>query len=143
MSRSSRALLAVLSLGAGLGACSSDGGGGDDDGRRTETTEATADESSGAGEPVDCEMGRGETITVEIPDFEFAPDPVQVGTCDAIVWSNAHDQAHTSTKSGDTGWSTDTIAAGSQSEPIVFDTPGELTYMCALHPFMTGTVEVS
>jgi len=66
-----------------------------------------------------------------------------VNACDEIVWSNTHDQAHTSTRSGDLGWSTDNIAAGAQSEPIVFDTPGELTYMCALHPFMTGTVEVS
>ncbi len=107
------------------------------------TTTPEADALVASGEPVDCRTAPGETITVEIPDFEFAPDPVQVGTCDAIVWSNAHDQAHTSTKSGDTGWNTGTIAAGSQSEPIVFDTPGELTYMCALHPFMTGTVEVS
>jgi len=64
MIRPSRSLLAALTLVAGLGVCSSDGEG-DDDGQReteaTETTEATTEESSEASEPVDCEMGRGET----------------------------------------------------------------------------------
>ena len=133
-------LAAVVLAGLGLlAAC-----GGDDASDTSGTTATTeADAPVTTGDAVDCGAAPGETVTVEIPDFEFAPDPVRVGTCDAIVWSNAHDQAHTSTKSGDTGWSTDTIAAGADSEPIVFDTPGELTYMCALHPFMTGTVEVS
>ena len=139
MIRSPRTLLAALALVGlgGLAACGSD----DADGEATETTEAEA--SAPTGDPVDCASTPRETVRVEIPEFEFAPDPVQVSTCDEIVWSNTHDQAHTSTRSGDTGWSTDTIAAGAESEPIVFDTPGELTYMCALHPFMTGTVEVS
>lgn len=139
MLRPTPSLLATFAL-SGLALLA--GCGGDDDAAdTTETTEAEAPVANG--DPVDCATTPGETVTVEIPEFEFAPDPVQVSTCDEIVWSNTHDQAHTSTRSGDTGWSTDTIAAGAESEPIVFDTPGELTYMCALHPFMTGTVEVS
>lgn len=139
--RSLVAAVALVGL-VGLGACSDD----DDDAAPADTTMAdstTSTEGGPAGEAVDCAGTPGGTVTVEIPDFEFAPDPVQVDACDALVWSNTHDQAHTSTGNGDFSWSTGNIAAGSEGEPIVFDAAGEFTYMCALHPFMKGTVEVS
>ncbi len=134
------AAVAVVGL-ASLAAC---GDSGDDDtsSDSIETDGAEVAEPEAAGEPADCADG-GETVSVDIPDFEFAPDPVQVSVCDEIVWSNTHSQAHTSTSNGSFSWSTGNIAVGAESEPIVFDTPGELTYACALHPFMTGTVEVS
>lgn len=59
------------------------------------------------------------------------------------MWSNTHNQAHTSTGNGDFSWSTGNLAAETEGDPIVFATPGEFTYMCAFHPFMKGTVEVS
>jgi plastocyanin len=129
--------LALMTL-ALLGAC------GSDDGPSDPATTTTAAVATGAsGEAVDCTGSEGETITVDIGDFEFIPDRVSVGTCDQIVWSNTHDQAHTSTGSGDVSWSTGNIAPGSTADPIVFDTPGEFAYMCALHPFMQGTVAVA
>jgi plastocyanin len=82
-------------------------------------------------------------VTVEIPDFEFSPTPVEVAACDQVVWSNVHSQAHTATGNGAFSFSTGNIAADGESEPIVFDATGSFTYICALHPFMTGTVEVS
>ena len=97
----------------------------------------------GAAEPVDCGERTGETVVVEVGDFAFDPTPVQVETCDEVVWRNAHTQAHTSTGNGDERWSTGNIAPGAESEPIVFEAAGDLTYICALHPFMKGTVEVS
>jgi plastocyanin len=56
---------------------------------------------------------------------------------------NAHDQAHTSTGTGDQDWSTGNIQPGASSEPVTFDDAGTFTYICALHPFMKGEVEVS
>ena len=102
--------------------------------------DTTADEgaSAGGGTAGDCE-----TVTVEIPEFAFAPDPVEISACDSVVWENTHTQAHTSTGNGDQQWSTGNIAAGATSEPVTFEEPGERTYICALHPFMTGTVLVS
>gem|GEM_PF-6174580 len=143
MIRPTKSLLAALTLAGlvGLGACSNDSG---NDAAPAETTQATeTTDSTAGGDAVDCGATPGSAVTVEIPDFEFNPNPVQVSTCDEIVWSNTHDQAHTSTGNAGFSWSTNNIAPGSQSEPIVFDTPGEFTYMCALHPFMKGTVEVS
>jgi plastocyanin len=110
----------------------------------TDMTATTAESGgSGGGAPADCDMAPGETVTVEIPEFMFSPDPVEISACDSVVWKNTHTQAHTSTGKGDKAWSTDNIAAGSESEPVLFDETGSFAYICALHPFMKGTVEVS
>ncbi|MGH9084520.1 MAG: cupredoxin domain-containing protein [Acidimicrobiales bacterium] len=102
--------------------------------------DTTSDDGSPAasGGASDCE-----TVTVQIPEFAFAPDPVEISACDSVVWENTHTQAHTSTGQGAQQWSTGNIAAGATSDPVTFEAPGELTYICALHPFMTGTVLVS
>lgn len=102
--------------------------------------DTTADEPETA---AGCEERAGETVTVEIPEFSFSPDPVQISACDSVVWANAHDQPHTSTGKGDQAWSTGNIAPGASAEPVPFEEPGTFAYICALHPFMTGTVEVS
>lgn len=89
-----------------------------------------------------CSGPGGATATVEIPDFEFSPTPVRIDVCDAVVWENTHDQAHTSTGQGDASWTTGNLAAGARSEPVRFEEAGTFSYLCALHPFMEGTVEV-
>ncbi len=140
MKPSTRTMIA-LALGAlPLAAC-----GGSDDGASdpTEMTTGGDLEAAGAtGDAVECDAP-GETATVEIGDFVFDPTPLSVDVCDSVVWSNVHTQAHTSTANGDISWSTGNLAAGDDSEPIVFDTPGEFAYMCALHPFMQGIIEVT
>ncbi|MGH9275553.1 MAG: plastocyanin/azurin family copper-binding protein [Acidimicrobiales bacterium] len=103
--------------------------------------DTTADEPTAG--PADCAAGAGETVTVEIPEFMFEPTPVDIEACDSVVWKNTHDQAHTSTGKGDKAWSTGNIAAGSESDPVLFEEPGSFAYICALHPFMEGTVEVA
>ena len=90
-----------------------------------------------------CASGDGTTVTVAIPEFRFEPEPVQIGPCDSVRWENTHDQPHTSTGKGDQRWSTDSLAPGATSEPVRFEMAGSFTYICALHPFMEGTVEVS
>lgn len=99
-------------------------------------------ETSSAG-PAGCGAGDGATVTVEIAEFAFEPDPLAVDACDSVVWSNEDEQAHTSTGDGDQRWSTGNLAAGATSTPVRFETAGTYTYRCALHPFMTGVVEVS
>lgn len=86
---------------------------------------------------------RADSVTVEIPDFRFDPDPVRVKVGTSVVWHNGHDQAHTSTGAGAMRWNTHNIAPGATSAPVTFDEPGTYPYFCALHPFMKGTVEVS
>ncbi|MEO7429642.1 MAG: plastocyanin/azurin family copper-binding protein [Acidimicrobiales bacterium] len=99
--------------------------------------------ASGSGAAVDCAAHPGKTVTVEIPEFKFAPNPVQIAACDSVVWKNTADQAHTSTGKGAQAWSTGNITPGSASEPVLFADAGSFAYICALHPFMKGAVEVS
>jgi plastocyanin len=83
------------------------------------------------------------TVTVETGDFVFDPTPVEVHVGDSVRWENTHTQAHTSTGNGDQDWNTANIDPGATSDPVQFDEEGTFTYVCALHPFMEGTVEVS
>lgn len=83
------------------------------------------------------------TVTVDIGDFVFDPTDVEVRVGDSVVWHNVHDQAHTATGNGDLTWNTDNLDPDATSEPVLFDEAGTYTYVCALHPFMEGTVEVS
>jgi plastocyanin len=104
---------------------------GDDDQSATvDATESSAGESSA-------------DLTVAIGDFVFDPTPIEVSVGDSIVWENTHSQPHTSSGNGDQNWDTGNIQPGDISEPVVFDEAGTYTYICGLHPFMEGTVEVS
>jgi plastocyanin len=122
----------TLLLGSALLALAALSGCGDTD-EPTAATDEPGVEATG-----DCE-----TVTVEIPEFAFAPDPVEIAACDSVVWENTHTQAHTSTGKGDQVWNTGNVAAGEASEAVLFEEAGSFAYICALHPFMTGTVEVS
>ena len=85
----------------------------------------------------------GKTVTVEVGSFVFNPATVKVAACDEVVWKNTHTQPHTSTGTGSQRWSSGNIQPGATSDPVAFDKAGTYTYICALHPFMKGTVEVS
>jgi plastocyanin len=98
----------------------------------------------GGGEPTPTAGSTGcRTITVSIGDFKFEPTPVKVHPCDSVVWKNTHDQAHTSTGSGATSWNTGNIAPGTTSKATRFNHAGTFAYVCALHPFMHGEVDVA
>jgi len=125
----------TLLVGLALTACGDD----DEPNDGGATPEVTApmdgrDEAGAAG---------GETVTVEIGEFVFEPTPVEVGVGDSVVWANVHDQPHTASGNGDQPWDTANIAPGATSDPVVFDEAGTYTYICGLHPFMEGTVDVS
>ena len=128
MRRSIRVLAVGFALSAALGAgaaCGDDGG--------------SAADAAGR----DCATGSGETVTVEIGDFTYAPDPVRVHRCDQVVWHNAHDQAHTSSADADARWTTGNLEPGATSDPVPFDEAGTYAYHCALHPFMQAAVQVT
>jgi plastocyanin len=78
------------------------------------------------------------STTVSIRDFSFAPRTVTVNAGDTVTWRNTGDEPHTATGAGfDTG----TLRTG-QSGSHTFPSPGNFSYKCTPHPFMTGTVRV-
>lgn len=123
-----------------LGAC------GDDDSPEatadpgTETPAADTNDGTGS---TDDDAGAAETVTVQIPEFAFDPTPIEVAVGGSVVWENTHTQPHTSSGNGDQDWDTGPIQPGESSEAVTFDEAGTFSYICGLHPFMEGTVEVS
>lgn len=108
-----------------------------------ETSPTTADADGAGAAAADCSASGGATVNVDIGDFAFEPATVKVAACDEVTWTNTHTQPHTSTGTGDQQWSTDNVQPGDTAAGVLFETPGTYTYICALHPFMKGTVEVS
>jgi plastocyanin len=77
--------------------------------------------------------------TVTMADFSFSPATITVSPGDTVTWTNAGpNEPHTAT--GD-GFDTGEVAVGS-SGSATFSQAGTFSYLCTLHPEMTGTVEV-
>ena len=138
-------LIGALFLTTGLAACSDDSSDSGDTAAEetTETTAAATGETTAPADEGTDAPAEGDTVTVEIGDFLFDPEALEITAGQSVVWENVHDQAHTSTGNGDQDWNTQNVAPGESSDPVLFEDAGTFTYICALHPFMHGTVEVS
>jgi plastocyanin len=78
------------------------------------------------------------SVSVSIQDFLFSPGTVTVGVGGTVTWSNSGAEDHTATGSGfDTG----TLSPGA-SASHTFAAAGTFSYICNIHPDMTGTVQV-
>jgi plastocyanin len=77
---------------------------------------------------------------VEITGFAFRPDTLHVAPGDTVVWVNGDVVPHTATARGD-GWDSGTLEADG-SWTYVAGSRGESSYVCTLHPSMTGLIMV-
>jgi plastocyanin len=77
--------------------------------------------------------------SVTIADFTFAPQTLTVPSGTTVTWTNADGVGHSIL--GDS-FSSETFDGGATFS-YTFDTPGEYTYACGLHPAMTGTIVVT
>jgi cytochrome c oxidase subunit 2 len=82
-------------------------------------------------------------------EIGYEPDPVTVSPGAVIVWDNQDNALHTATSGDPTtaipdgNFDTGMVGAMTQSQPITMPSePGEYTYFCTLHPYLTGTVVV-
>lgn len=79
--------------------------------------------------------------TVHIRGLAFVPKRLVIHVGQHVRFINDDSDAHTATakdKSFDSGG----LDTG-ESWEHAFTTPGTIAYLCALHPFMTGTIVVS
>jgi plastocyanin len=81
----------------------------------------------------------GSTMVV-ISDFAFGPGDVRVRAGERVTWINCDVDQHTST--ADAGQWTSPLLAPGDAFTQTFPTPGEFSYFCEPHPFMTGRVIV-
>ena len=127
--------LAFSLLALGVASC-----GGDDDTSSTETvTESSSPETtSGGGSSSAGELER--SVKVEIVDFAYDPEPVQVATGGKVIWQNQDSAPHTAT-ADDGSFDTGTLEEG-KLKSETFKKAGTYTYFCDIHPTMHGTLEV-
>jgi plastocyanin len=126
--RGARTLLAAAALSVGVAAC----GGGDDE----STTAAASSTQTTTMNSATAEM----TDKVDIADYKFAPETIQVDAGTKVTWTNSDATAHTAT-ADDSSFDTGDLDKG-DSASVTFKNPGEFTYYCRFHPFMKATVEV-
>ena len=111
------ALVAVLGL-AGCG-----GGGGD-----------KADKADKA--------DNGGPSSVRIADFEFKPKTVTVKPGTKVTWKNDDTNIHDVKDTSPLATPVSQEMSKGHTFSITYAQPGSYTYVCGIHPYMTGTVEV-
>ena len=77
---------------------------------------------------------------IAIKNFQFSPNPIEVDAGATLSVTNDDGTVHTLTADHGT-FDTGELDHGA-SATISIETPGRYAYHCAIHNYMTGTVEV-
>jgi plastocyanin len=82
------------------------------------------------------------TDTVTINNFAFMPAAITVKAGATVTWTNMDEEPHT-VVDGAHGIKSPVMGNQGASFTYTFATPGTYSYNCSIHPFMSGTVEVT
>ena len=140
--RPTTALVAAGVLALGLAACG-------DDAPAADAPPASATEAPSASAPTTDASGATDAsgTTVEIDDFGYDPETVTVAAGSTVTWTNEDATRHTVTAGSEDAPDPDRfdeeVTEQGQAVEVAFDEPGTYAYYCVVHPFMTGTVEVT
>ena len=80
------------------------------------------------------------TVEVNIAKFAFSPQEITIAPGTKVVWTNRDDTPHTVT-SNDKSFASKGLDTDDKFEHT-FTSEGDFSYICTLHPFMTGVVHV-
>ena len=72
----------------------------------------------------------------------FGANPLTIATGTTVIWRNSDVTAHTATSDSAGVFNTGNIGANGGSASATFNTAGTVTYHCAIHPGMVGTIVV-
>jgi plastocyanin len=103
-------------------------------------TETTGTPSGTAVKETAVDMAKGTASDTNCGDKCFMPSTVTVTVGGKVTWKNLDSAAHTATAT-DSSFDTSLVNAGA-SASNTFNTAGSYPYMCILHPWMKGTVNV-
>jgi plastocyanin len=78
---------------------------------------------------------------VAIEGFAFEPQTIEVPAGTEVTWTNADPEAHTVTADDDT-FDSGPIGPGTDFS-VKADAAGTVTYFCAIHPTMKGSLRVT
>ena len=88
-----------------------------------------------------AQPGSPTRATIAIGDRVFRPRSVTIAAGGSITWRNDDDREHTATASNG-GFDSGVLSPG-ESARESFPTPGTFSFLCLIHPEMTGTVTVT
>lgn len=77
---------------------------------------------------------------VQIRDFTFTPGNLQIPVGATVTWTN-YDSAPHSATADDGAWDTGTLNKDEHAS-VTFNTPGDYSYYCTVHPNMKARLEV-
>jgi plastocyanin len=97
--------------------------------------ETPADTAQGAEAPAAAE------VAVDIRNFAYSPNPIEIAAGDTVTWTNQDEVPHTATGDDRGVLQSGTISPGA-SFSQVFPDAGEFAYHCEFHPNMSGTIVV-
>ena len=127
MHRSFRSLLVGLVAVLALGGC-----GKDDKGDK----EAKPPESAQGSVPLSGEA------PVKIVNFEFKPQKLDVKAGAKVTWTNDDTNIHDIKDTSPLATPVSNDMAKGDTFSITYAQPGSYSYICGIHQYMTGTVEV-
>jgi plastocyanin len=82
------------------------------------------------------------TDKVTINNFAFMPASISVKTGSTVTWTNMDEEPHT-VVDGAHGIKSPVMGNQGATFSYTFSAPGTYSYNCSIHPFMSGTVEVT
>jgi plastocyanin len=80
------------------------------------------------------------TVDLNIAKFAFAPKEITIAPGTKITWTNRDETPHTVT-SNDKSFASKGLDTDDKFEHT-FASEGDFSYICTVHPFMTGVVHV-
>jgi plastocyanin len=116
-----RRLLPLALVILGLAAC-----GGDDDG--------------GGGQGASSEACAGDAVEIKMVDIKFDPQNATASVGQQVCWVNEDTIEHNAV--ADDGQFESELFGKDQTFSATVDSPGEIPYVCTVHPGMTGTLTV-
>jgi plastocyanin len=84
--------------------------------------------------------GPGQTVGVDIAKFAYGPKEITIAPGTRVVWTNHDETPHTVT-SNDKSFASKGMDTDDKFEHT-FSSEGDFSYICTVHPFMTGVVHV-
>ncbi len=88
--------------------------------------------------------GIAQTVSIDISNFIFHPDPVTIKVGTTVTWTNNDSMFHTVTtlSSAPAAFHSGNIPTGG-TFTYTFTLPGTFPYYCKIHPWMMGNVTVT
>ena len=90
--------------------------------------------------PVLAAAAPASTVNVDIAKFAYGPKEITIAPGTKIVWTNHDETPHTVT-SNDKSFASKGLDTDDKFEHT-FASEGDYSYICTVHPFMTGVVHV-